>query len=72
MVDNLEDTTKGHFLFPIHPYHGSDSFVDYLFNAKLQKFSTQVSYIASLHGNGKLTSQEVCQKLGQLWKILES
>lgn len=72
MSNHLEQKIIESFLYPLFPYHGHDCPVNYLKNAKLQEFSTKVNYIVALHSNGKLSSQEACHRLNQLWEILES
>lgn len=72
MANHSEQKIIQGFLYPIFAYHGYDCPINYGKNAKLQEFSTKVNYIAALHSNGKLSSQEACHKLNQLWEMLES
>ena len=60
------------FLYPRRPYHGQWTPKTLVFNANLQEFSTQVSYICALEGNGKLSAHEAYQKIKSLWKTLKT
>lgn len=59
------------FLNPRYPYRGSDQPEDILFNANLQEFAQQVSYIAALQSNGKMSAYESYKKIKQQWKKLK-
>jgi len=70
MVSNLQQENKNNFLYAVSPYHGENSLKNKFFNLKLQEFASHVSVIASLHSNGKLSSQEVNKQLQKLWEDL--
>lgn len=59
------------FLTPRYPYRGSDQPENMLFNANLQEFAQQVSYIAALQTNGKMSTLESYKKIKQQWKRLK-
>ncbi|WAK73924.1 hypothetical protein AP9108_25390 [Arthrospira sp. PCC 9108] len=56
---------------PRYPYRGSDQPENMLFNANLQEFAQQVSYIAALQTNGKMSTYESYKKIKQQWKRLK-
>ncbi|BAQ62583.1 hypothetical protein GM3708_2989 [Geminocystis sp. NIES-3708] len=62
---------KQDFLYPISSYHGKDYFNGLIPNQKLQKFTSEVTYIAGLHGNGKLSTQQAFEKIEHLCHILD-
>ncbi|NCO73967.1 MAG: hypothetical protein GW795_08830 [Cyanobacteria bacterium] len=72
MSNVIVQDVKQNFLYPIHPYHGKDYFKGLIPNRQLQQFTSQVSYIAGLHNNGKLSPQQAYQRIETLWEILES
>jgi hypothetical protein len=71
MVNIVVQEIKKNFLCPISPYHGQDYIKGLIPNQKLQVFTSQISYIAALHTNGKLSTAQVCQKMEQLWQELD-
>ncbi|MBM0741584.1 hypothetical protein JOY44_08140 [Phormidium sp. CLA17] len=60
------------FLFPRSRYRGQFTPQNLMFNANLQEFSQKVSYICSLETNGKISSEDAYQKIGDLWGTLSS
>jgi hypothetical protein len=72
MINDVDKVYKHQFLYPIHSYHQQNPSHSSIFNAKLQEFSTKVGFVSSLHTNGKLSSQQVCEQLQQLWKMLDN
>ncbi|MGY6529749.1 MAG: DUF7219 family protein [Cyanobacterium sp.] len=70
-MKNLSTTSRNDFLCPKTPYHGQDYLQGFLFNSNLQEFTHRVGYISALHSNGKLSSQEACRHIEQLWDKIE-
>lgn len=66
-----DGANKDNFFYPRARYRGKFTVENLAFNANLQEFSQKASFIAGLHANGKLTSQEAYEKLEQLWEQLE-
>lgn len=62
---------KFEFLNPKHPYRGQVKPEKLIFNANLQEFATQVSYICNLETNGKISSAEAYKKIHSLWRKLK-
>ena len=65
-MDNKTD-----FLYPRSRYYGQVKPESWVFNANLQEFAQQVSYICNLQTAGKLSSEEAYQKIHALWKELK-
>ncbi|NJK49018.1 hypothetical protein HC931_13300 [Candidatus Gracilibacteria bacterium] len=59
------------FLSPRSRYYGNFKPDKLVFNANLQEFSQQISYICNLQTAGKLTAEEAYQKIKTLWKQLK-
>jgi hypothetical protein len=59
------------FITPRHSYRGRVNPESLVFNANLQEFSAQVSYIACLTTAGKLSAEEAHLQLQQLWQKLD-
>ena len=55
-------------LAPRSRYYGEFSPENLMFNANLQQFARQVSYICNLQTGGKLTPEESYQQIKVLWK----
>lgn len=64
-------TNKENFLYPRNRYHGQFKPENLVFNANLQKFTQQISYIVSLQTGGKLSPEEAYQQIKALWKQLK-
>ncbi len=62
---------KSDFLRPCSRYYGQVKPENLVFNANLQEFAHQVSYICNLETSGKLSPEESYQKLKMLWQQLE-
>jgi hypothetical protein len=71
MNNGVVQEVKQNFLYPISPYHGKDYFKGLMPNRKLQQFTAEVNYIAGLHGNGKLSTQQAFQKIENLYQVLD-
>ncbi len=59
------------FLYPRSRYYGKVKPENLVFNANLQEFAQQVSYICNLETSGKLSPDEAYQKVRSLWKQLK-
>ncbi len=64
-------TDRSDFLYPRSRYHGKVKPENLVFNANLQEFAQQVSYICNLETAGKISSEEAYQKIRLLWKQLK-
>ncbi|MBV8887985.1 MAG: hypothetical protein JO235_28860 [Chroococcidiopsidaceae cyanobacterium CP_BM_RX_35] len=65
-------TNKQDFLYPRSRYYGQVQPENLIFNANLQEFAQQVSYIANLETGGKLFAEEAYKQIKQAWKQLKS
>ncbi len=59
------------FISPRHSYHGQINPESLVYNANLQEFSAQVSYISCLATAGKLSAAEAHHQIQQLWQNLD-
>jgi sigma54-dependent transcription regulator len=59
------------FISARHSYHGRVNPESLVFNANLQEFSAQVSYIACLTTAGKLSAEEAHCQIQGLWQNLD-
>ncbi len=59
------------FLYPRGQYHGKFTPEKLAFNANLQEFGQQVSYLCGLATNGKISSEKAYRKIKQHWEALE-
>jgi hypothetical protein len=64
-------TDRSDFLYPRSRYYGKVKPENLVFNANLQEFAQQVSYICNLETAGKISSEEAYQKIRLLWKQLK-
>ena len=71
MVDE-SDKTKEEFLYPTGKYYGEFTPQNLVFNANLQKFAQQVSYLCSLEANGKISPHDTYDEIKKFWKQLKS
>lgn len=71
-VAQLISATKlDQFIAVRAPYHGEKDSFSLAFNAKLQDFSTRVSYIAGFVSSGKLPAKDAFQTIHSLWESFE-
>lgn len=68
---NSDHITKMKFLYPYQRYYGRFTPKNLIFDANLQEFSQRISYIAGLHANGKLSTEQAYQEIHRLWKGLK-
>ncbi|MDJ0531401.1 MAG: hypothetical protein QNJ70_02705 [Xenococcaceae cyanobacterium MO_207.B15] len=61
---------KEEFLYPIGNYYGDFTPENLVFNANLQLFAQQVSYLCSLEANGKITPKDTYEEIKKFWKQL--
>ena len=59
------------FIYPRSRYYGKIQPENLVFNANLQEFAQQVSYICNLETSGKISPEESYQKIRALWKQLK-
>jgi hypothetical protein len=62
-----DHTDLNQFLYPRSRYRGAVKPENLVFNANLQQFAQQVTYISNLETAGKLSAQEAYRKLEDLW-----
>lgn len=68
----MADTNqKNQFLYPHRRYHGQVKPENLVFNANLQEFAQQVSYICNLETNGKISTEEAYERIKELWHQLK-
>lgn len=65
MVDRSE------FLYPRSRYHGTIKPENLVFNANLQEFAQQVSYVCNLETAGKISPEDAYQRIRLLWRQLK-
>ena len=70
-MDNVPESSKENFFYPIASYHGSLSKEKAIINTKLQIFAHKVGFIANLQTSGKIPPQEAYSQVESLWKDLE-
>jgi hypothetical protein len=63
--------SKNSFLYPQSRYYGRFTSEHLTFNANLQEFAQNVSYISALETGGKLSPEEAYTKIKGLWKQLK-
>jgi len=59
------------FLKPSGRYHGEFTPNNLAFNANLQEFAQQVSYLCNLETNGKIAPEATYRQIKQLYEQLE-
>ena len=67
-----QENLKDQFLYPTGKYYGEFTPQNLVFNANLQKFAQQVSYLCSLEANGKISPHETYDEIKKFWKQLKS
>ncbi len=63
--------SKDDFLYPRGHYYGHVKPENLVFNANLQEFTQQVSYICNLETGGKIPPDEAYEQIKLLWKKLK-
>ena len=73
MTENSQniDNLKNEFLYPIGSYRGEFSPENLAFNANLQQFAQQVSYLCGLEANGKMSPEDTYDEIKQFWQQLK-
>ncbi|MDJ0692639.1 MAG: hypothetical protein QNJ41_29680 [Xenococcaceae cyanobacterium MO_188.B32] len=59
------------FVYNIGKYYGEFTPGNLVFNANLQEFAQQVSYLCTLAANGEMTVQDVYQEIEKSWQQLK-
>lgn len=59
------------FLYPIGNYQGKFTPQNLAFNANLQLFAQQVSYLCGLAANGKITPEDTYDEIRKFWQQLK-
>lgn len=62
---------KKGFFNPLGRYYGEFTPNNLAFNANLQEFAQQASYLCNLETNGKITPEEAYMQIKQLWQQLD-
>lgn len=62
---------KESFLYPIGNYYGEFTPENLVFNANLQQFAQQVSYLCGLESNGKISPEDAYDEIKKFWRKLE-
>ena len=62
---------KDEFFNPYYPYRGEVKPQNVLYNANLQEFAQEVSYICNLETAGKIKPEQAYKKIKYLWKTLK-
>lgn len=70
MVDESNNSSES-FLYSIGNYQGKFTPQSLAFNANLQLFAQQVSYLCGLEANGKLTPEDTYYEIKKFWKQLK-
>jgi len=65
------ENTKKKFLYPTGKYYGEFTPQNLVFNANLQQFAQQVSYLCNLEANGKITPQDTYEEIKKFYKKLK-
>lgn len=59
------------FLYPMGNYYGEFTPQNLVFNANLQLFAQQVSYLCNLEANGKISPDDTYEEIKKFWKQLK-
>lgn len=70
-MSQIDPTNRLNFISPKHRYYGDWTPQHVVFNANLQEFAQQVSYISALQTNGKLSPKQAFADIQQLWERLK-
>lgn len=65
------ENIQENFLYPTSKYYGEFTPQNLVFNANLQQFAQQVSYLCNLEANGKITPQETYEEIKKFYKQLK-
>ena len=73
MTENSQNINnlKNQFLYPIGNYRGEFSPENLAFNANLQQFAQQVSYLCGLEANGKMSPEDTYDEIKKFWQQLK-
>lgn len=70
MIEEFSDIEKK-FLYPISHYYGEFTPQNLVFNANLQLFAQQVSYLCNLEANGKISPDDAYEEIKKFWQQLK-
>jgi len=70
-MNHSDRMSKNRFIYPTRRYRGPFKPEYLAFDANLQEFSQKVSYISCLETAGKLSPQQACEQLEDLWQQLQ-
>ena len=62
---------KAEFLYPRSKYYGEFTPENLVFNANLQEFAQQISYLCNLENNGKISPEDAYERIKSLWQELK-
>ena len=62
---------KESFLSPIRKYYGEFTLGSLIFNANLQEFQQQVSYICNLAANEEISAEDAYEEINKFWRQLK-
>lgn len=65
------DKAKEQFLYPSGKFYGEFTPQNLVFNANLQQFAQQVSYLCALEANGKITPHDAYEEIKKFYKQLK-
>ena len=64
------DNIKEQFLYPTGKYYGKFTPQNMVFNANLQQFAQQVTYLCGLEANGKISPHDAYEEIKKFYKQL--
>ena len=62
---------KKSILFPLQKYYGEFTPSNLVFNANLQEFEQQVSFLCNLTANGEMTPEDAYEAIEKFWQKLK-
>ena len=65
------ENSKEKFLYPTSKYYGEFTPQNLVFNANLQQFAQQVSYLCNLEANGKISPEDTYEEIKKFYKQLK-
>ena len=69
--DDAQPNDNEGFLYPRRKYYGKFSPENLVFNANLQEFAQQVTYLCALETGGKIPPNRLYQDINLAWKALK-
>ena len=71
-MTNESDNAKEQFLNPTSKFYGKFTPQNLTFNANLQEFANQVSFVCGLETNGKISAEEAYNRIKEMWQDLKA